>query len=137
MLPLALSGDSSNPKSYQYVTYTRYNSRTGQYYAGRTGGYQAPEVLVQTRALGQPHLNAEGFEKPVVDVYTTNRAAIRGREQQLIDYFGGAQSVNGAARNAINGVADFNPFRGYYMGESIREFGPLPDNSPSRIRLGQ
>ena len=138
MLPVLLTGDTpNNSKPRLFVTYTRYNPSTGQYYAGRTSGYQAPEVLIKTRSLGQPHLNAEGFEAPIVDVYTTNRGAVRGREQQLIDYFGGAQSVNGSARNMINGVADFNPFRGYYIGESIREFGPIPDNSPSRVRFGQ
>lgn len=74
---------------------------------------------------------------PVVDAVTTDYSAIRGREQQLIDYLGGARSVGGSARNAINGVADFNPFRGYYINQSINQFGALPDNSPSRPRLGQ
>jgi hypothetical protein len=29
----------------------------------------------------------------------------------LIDYYGGARSVGGNARNMINGVSDFNPNR--------------------------
>jgi hypothetical protein len=36
----------------------------------------------------------------------------------------------------INGVADFNPNRPYYIYRSIVEFGPLPDNSPARTRFG-
>jgi RHS repeat-associated protein len=40
-----------------------------------------------------------------------NYAAIRGREQQLIDHYGGARSEGGSAGNAINGVARDNPLR--------------------------
>ena len=74
--------------------------------------------------------------RPTVDAVSTDRGAIRGREQQLIDFNGGAQSVGGTARNMINGVADFNPNRIYYIYQSIREFGALSDNSPPRNRLG-
>lgn len=82
------------------------------------------------------HLNAEGFGPAIVDQFTVNRAAIRGREQMLIDFFGGARSVGGTARNAINGVWDFNPNRAFYIQASIAAFGTLPDNSPPRPRLG-
>jgi RHS repeat-associated protein len=134
-LPLALTGDSQNSQSYKYITYTRENPSTGQVYSGRSGGYGEPQQIASQRAAGQPLLNAEGFTPPVVDAVSTNLSAIRGREQQLIDYFGGAQSVGGSTRNKINGVADFNPFRGFYIERSIQEFGPLPDNSPDRPRL--
>ncbi len=36
----------------------------------------------------------------------------------------------------INGVADFNPLRPIYIGAAISAFGPLPDRSPDRHRLG-
>ena len=136
LLPLALSGDTTNQKPYLYVTYTRTNADNGQIYSGRTSGYGDPNSIVLKRAAGQPLLNAEGFQKPVVDTVSTDFGAIRGREQQLIDFHGGAQSVNGTTRNKINGVADFNPFRGYYINQSINQFGALPDNSPPRLRLG-
>lgn len=135
VLPLAIAGDSQQSRTYTYVTYTRVNPKTGQIYAGRTGGYGNPEALVARRAAGQPLLNAEGFAPPVVDRATTNYGAIRGREQQLIDSIGGAQSVGGSARNKINGVADFNPNRPFYMNAAQREFGNLPDNSPARFKL--
>ncbi len=109
--------------------------KTGQVYAGRTGGYGTPEELVHRRSLGQPHLTAEGFRPPTVDQWSTVRAAIRGREQQLIDFYGGARSVGGTARNLINGVADFNPNRPFYMNAARAAFGDLPDNSPNRLRL--
>lgn len=83
-------------------------------------------------------MNSEGFAAPVIDVASTNKDAIRGREQQLIDANGGAQSVGGTSRNKINGISDWaNPNRPYYINESITEFGSLPDNSPPRFRLGQ
>ena len=136
LLPLTLTGDSQNSQPYKYITYTRENPSTGQVYSGRSGGYGEPQEIATRRASGQPLLNAEGFAPPVVDSVSTDKAAIRGREQQLIDYFGGAQSVGGTTRNMINGVADFNAFRDIYIQQSIQQFGPLPDNSPSRARFG-
>ncbi len=57
------------------------------------------------------------------------------RPTALINYYGGAQSVGGTARNAINGIADFNPAGPGYVGSSVATFGALPDNSPLRLRL--
>ena len=139
LLPLVLTGDTqkSQENQYKYITYTRTNPSTGEVYAGRSGGYGDPQAIALRRATGQPLLNQEGFAPPVVDAVATDLPPIRGREQQLIDFLGGAQSVGGTARNKINGVADFNPFRGFYIEQSIQQFGELPDNSPSRSRLGQ
>ena len=138
LLPLTLSGDTRQDRTQVYVTYERTNPSTGQVYSGRTRGYadEPIDTILNRRSAGQPLLNSEGFNKPVVDAVSTNFDAIRGREQQLIDLNGGAQSVGGTARNMINGVADFNLFRGYYINQSLSEFGPLPDNSPDRLRLG-
>ncbi|WP_239478130.1 RHS repeat-associated core domain-containing protein [Hydrogenophaga sp. YM1] len=93
-----------------YQTYTRYNPRTGKCYSGRTSV-----------------LNAEGFFPPVLDRSSTNRGAIRGREQQLIDINGGARSVGGTSRNMINGISPMNPFGDAYLDEATGEFGiPVP-----------
>jgi RHS repeat-associated protein len=138
-IPLALSGDTRRERTDVYVTYTRTNPATGQVYSGRTSGYADEPIsaILNRRAAGQPLLNAEGFQKPVVDVVSTNSGAIRGREQQLIDFNGGAQSVGGTSRNKINGISDWtNLNRPFYINESISEFGALPDNSPPRFRLG-
>ena len=135
LAPLLLSGDTQQTKPYLYVTYTRTNPQTGQVYSGRTSGYGDPETLVLRRGSQQGTLNAEGFLPPVVDQATTNSLAQRGREQQLIDFNGGARSVGGITRNMINGVADFNPQRPFYMDATRRTFGNLPDNSPARWRL--
>ncbi|MBY0574407.1 MAG: hypothetical protein K2P84_12070 [Undibacterium sp.] len=131
---LSISG--SEPNKTIYVTYTRVNPITGEVYSGRTHGEGDPQSIVTQRGMQQSHLNKEGFAPPVVDRWSSDGGAIRGREQQLIDFFGGARSVGGTSRNMINGVSDFNPNRIYYIPASIATFGPLPDNSPPRFRLG-
>lgn len=55
----------------------------------------------------------------------SNRLAIRGREQHLIEHFGGAKSVGGTSGNAINGIGFGNKRRKKYLSESIKEFGKL------------
>ncbi|MDA8523439.1 RHS repeat-associated core domain-containing protein [Acidovorax sp. NCPPB 4044] len=111
-----------------YQTYTRYNPLTGQCYSGRTSGTDTPENNVRNRGYGQPLLTAEGFLPPVLDRSSSNRSAIRGREQQLIELNGGAQSSGGSSRNLINGISPWNP-RGVfvYIPAANDEFGaPVP-----------
>lgn len=127
-----LTTDYNEP--YYYVTYTRTHPVTKQVYSGRSSGYGDPNDIVKERGKQQKHLNDEGFADPVLDKFSTSLPPIRGREQQLIDYNGGAKSVDGTARNAINGVNDQNILRPFYMKSAISEFGTLPDNSPPRPR---
>ncbi|RTL29129.1 MAG: type IV secretion protein Rhs [Burkholderiales bacterium] len=129
------SGDTQQPEQ-QYLTYTR-TGPNGQIYSGRTSGAadESIQTILGRRMAGQPILNSEGFSRPVLDQVSTNPDAIRGREQQLIDFNGGAKSVGGTTRNAINGVSDWNINRPWYIYQSVKEFGPLPDNSPSRSRF--
>jgi len=138
-VPLALSGDTCatcNQDPFYYATYTRANPVTDQVYSGRTSGYGDPYTLVQRRGAQQPILTGEGFSSPVLDQAVMLQqdpnayAAIRGREQQLIDFNGGAQSVGGTSRNMINGISEMNPLRDFYIQQSINRFGALPDNSP-------
>lgn len=71
------------------------------------------------------HKTLEGFGPAVADKSSTNKWAIRGREQQLIDYFKKAKSDNGTSGNAIRGVAKDNPRRKIYHSEANRLFGEL------------
>ena len=136
-LPLLLTGSTpqSNRVPYIYATYTRTHPGTSKTYCGRTSGYGDLASLVAKRGKQQGHLNAEGFAPPGLDAYSSELSDIRGREQQCIDFFGGAQSVGGTARNKINGVADYNPNGVFYNSASTAAFGALPDNSPARFRL--
>jgi RHS repeat-associated protein len=119
-----------------YVTYTKTNPVTGEVYSGRTMGTGDPAAIVAARDAGH-HMNAAGFGRAVVDRYMEGTLpysarhndlayqAIRGREQNLIDFFGGAQSAGGTSGNAIRGIAEDNPLRGTFMHAARRIFGLL------------
>ena len=97
-----------------YVTYTMWNPTTNQTYVGRTSGFGTPESLINSRYSGH-HRGNEGFLPPNLDRFIQgyhNKAAIRGREQQMIDFHGGAGSSTCA--NIIRGVSRFN-IAGYYF----------------------
>ncbi|MFM9921889.1 RHS repeat-associated core domain-containing protein [Variovorax sp. H27-G14] len=120
----ALKEDSE--KTYQ--TYTRWNPLTGQCYSGRTSGTDTPTNNVKNRGYGQPLLNAEGFQAPVLDKSSSSYNSIRGREQQMIEVNGGAKSSGGDSRNMINGISPANlagPL--IYIPSAIADFGvPVP-----------
>jgi hypothetical protein len=115
-------------KDYKFVTYTRTNAATGQVYSGRTFGSGNPQALASGRAASHPERLA-GFGPAVVDRVAPANAdgyfASRGREQQLIDANGGAQSDGGTSANVIRGVSAGNPLGRTFHGASDAEFGPL------------
>lgn len=129
---LSLTGSTPQDKNnqYRYLTYTRIHPLTKQVYSGRTSGYGTTDQILKRRMAGQPILNAEGFAAPVFDNEAISKWAIRGREQMLIDFHGGAQSVGGTSRNMINGISERNIFRESYIDAAILEFGYLPNNAP-------
>jgi hypothetical protein len=114
---------SRNQEETTYQTYTRYNPFTNKCYTGRTSGTGTPQGNINARAAQQAHLNAELFDPPILDKSSTNSSAIRGREQLVIDVNGGAQSAGGYSRNMIRGVSEYNPYRFYYEGQALNEFG--------------
>ena len=67
----------------------------------------------------------------MVDKFSVDRSAIRGREQNLIDFNGGAQSEGGTSRNMIRAVSRKNPLRYIYYRAATSEFGKLPNNNPA------
>lgn len=56
---------------------------------------------------------------------STDQAAIRGREQQLIEANGGAKSQGGKSENVINGVSDSNKKKFSYANTALKLFGDL------------
>jgi hypothetical protein len=70
------------------------------------------------------HKNAEGFGPAKLDKSSTSKDAIRGREQQLIEKYGGAKSQGGTSGNAINGVSPKNANAATYAEAAKKEFGP-------------
>ncbi len=93
-------------------------------YAGRTSGFGTPEENVAARTSeGAHHMREKGYGPGELDKSSDNPDAIRGREQQLIEENGGAQSQGGTSGNAINGVGDKNPNKPGYMKAATEEFG--------------
>lgn len=85
-----------------------------------------PEEIVAKRDAGH-HMNENDYVPASLDRSSTNGAAIRGREQQLIESNGGAQSTGGTSGNAINGVSAKNKKGAFY-----RRNGEMWRNGVSR-----
>jgi len=72
----------------------------------------------------------QGYGPAVLDKSSSNSNAIRGREQQLIDAYGGAKSTGGSSGNAINGISSKNKKKEIYLESANKEFGgPLRHTS--------
>lgn len=68
----------------------------------------------------------KGYGSPKIDVWiqgAVGKPAIRGREQQLMDYYGGVGSSK--LGNSIRGVSKNNPAGRFFHYESNRHFGKL------------
>jgi len=131
-----------NKSKIFYVTYTKTLVKpdgTTTVYSGRTSGLYTgdiptdidADVAVTARESGHFKLNEEGYPPAIRDKFSPNKAAIRGREQNLIDYNGGARSEKGKSRNMIRGVGRHNPERFIYYGSAADEFGVLKNNNPA------
>ncbi|MFA5420066.1 MAG: RHS repeat-associated core domain-containing protein, partial [Bacteroidales bacterium] len=105
--------DKAENTSKTYQTYTKVNSKTGEVYSGRTSGTKTPRENVEARDKNH-HKNKDGFGPAKLDKSSSNKDAIRGREQQLIDMNGWAKSTGGTSGNVINGVSPNNPNGAYY-----------------------
>lgn len=106
------------------MTYTL-EGPNDQIYVGRTSGFGTPEQLVLKRYSGH-HMKAKGFKKPKVDKAIQGihgKMAIRGREQQLIDYYGGIG--NPKVANSIRGVSKLNPGGRVFHMQSNLFFGNI------------
>ncbi|MFV5700175.1 DUF6443 domain-containing protein [Flavobacterium sp. ZT3R17] len=105
-----------------HQTYTKTNKETKETYSGRTSGNKTPRENVAARDA-KHHKNKDGFGPAKLDKSSTNKDAIRGREQQLIKQNGGAKSEGGTSGNAINGVSPKNPNAKVYENAAKKEFG--------------
>lgn len=139
LLPLMTCGDTpaacAPPQAFQwYLTYTKTNPVTGEVYSGRASGYgRTPADVMNNRNAGH-HMNRQGFGPPVIDRWIQVRgslnaleanAAIRGREQMLIEYHGCARCHGGSSGNTINGISFRNIERRIYIAAAIRRWGSI------------
>lgn len=110
-----------------WVTYTL-KGPDGKIYVGRTSGYGTPQQIVNKRYANH-HMKDYGYDSPILDKFAIGArgsaayAAIRGREQQMIDHLGGVGSTN--VGNRIRGVRKNHPLGRTYHIKSNQMFGPL------------
>jgi RHS repeat-associated protein len=115
-------GEAAAKGEKTFQTYTKTNAKTGEVYCGRTSGCGTALENVANRDAVH-HMNDKGFGPAVLDKSSGSAAAIRGREQQMIDANGGARSSGGTSGNAINGISPNNRNRGNYLDAARKEFG--------------
>ena len=72
-------------------------------------------------------MNSKGYGPAVLDKTSSDYNAIRGREQMLIEKYGGANSTGGTSGNAINEISKNNKKKSKYINSAIEEFGGVED----------
>ena len=114
--------------TYSYAVYTKVHP-SGKVYVGRTSGFGTPDQVVRRRDIGHKY-NAEGYGPATVHSSLVSvgpspdyRYALRGREQQVLDYYGGVGSP--MVGNRIRAVSIYNPLGYIYWGASNQYFGLL------------
>ncbi len=122
-IPLPRPGGVEQRKK-TFQTYIKVNSSTGKIYSGRTSGYGTPAENLARRDRNHD-MTAEGYGPAILDQSSDDPLAIRGREEQLIDYHGGAISEGGTSGNKIRGIRKNNPRFSEYMEAAERSFGKL------------
>jgi len=128
--------DENEDEDLIYLTYTLTHPGTGKVYSGYTSGTGLPRQIMMKRYSGH-HKVAQGYIIPGLDKWlkaTTSKAnrhsdpsyqAIRGREQQLCDYYGGSQRDGGSSGNDIRPVGCTNARRHIYHNAANAAFGQL------------
>lgn len=112
-----------------YVTYTKKNKSTDEVYSGMasgeyTGSEKDERKIISNRDSNH-HKNQEDFDRAIIDQKSQDKDAIRGREQMLIEHFGGAKSEGGTSGNAINGISPKNKKKDQYLEAALKLFGFL------------
>ncbi len=110
-----------------YVTYTKKNKHTDEVYSGMASGEftnsQEDSDRIVSRRDKYHHKNKDGYDKANLDQESLDKEAIRGREQMLIEHFGGAKSEDGSSGNSRNSIARNNEKRTQYINAALKLFG--------------
>lgn len=108
-----------------YVTYVL-SRPDGMKYVGRASGNGDPYKVMMNRYYHHQYRRSLGYGNPQLDCAafgTEGKHAIRGREQQLIDHYGGIGSP--FLGNSIRAVSKYNPNGRYFHRQSNKYFGQL------------
>ncbi len=100
-----ISGGAFSILLRTHLTYILTNKETNQVYVGRSSGFGKPTKVLRRRMYGHAYIK-KGFDNPKIDKAIqgiNSRPAIRGREQQLIDFYGGI--ANPKVANKIRAVS--------------------------------
>lgn len=113
-------GKGAGGKTFQ--TYTKAHPNGGPPYIGRTSGTGKPAQNVARRDSGH-HMKRQGFGPAKLDKSSKSSDAIRGREDQLVERYGGAKSSGGTSSNQNRPISPRNPKRDQYLNAARRRFG--------------
>lgn len=137
-----------------YATYTKFNVKTGRYYSGRTSMVielhkpHRPQAVAAVNARDSNHHldendepNSPAFQEALLDKFDVGTSVdyanrysdiaywrIRGREQQLMDFHGGAKSDTQEPHRTENlqrGVAKDNPLGRLFHDAAAKQWGQL------------
>ena len=106
-----------------YATYTKQNPETGFIYVGRTSGWVkmvefiTAQKIVKRRDQNH-HKSKDGYDDAVLDKYSIDPNAIRGREQEGIE----KNRAKGISGNKRNGISPRNKKRLIYMSAALAAF---------------
>jgi len=108
-----------------YITYTLTNFDSGQTYIGRASGFGDPYKILHKRFSSHKYRKS-GFDNPQLDKAIQGKMAyqaIRGREQILIEYYGGISSP--LVANKVNGISKYNIFRSNFLEVAHKYFDKI------------
>lgn len=112
-----------------YLTYIKKNNEVGEVYSGMASGNWdgSSEGLgkVLERRDSSHHKNEDNFGPAILDEFSDDKDAIRGREQMLIEHYGYAKSEGGSSGNQINGISPRNKKKNLYISAAIKLFGTI------------
>ncbi|MCP5499194.1 MAG: hypothetical protein H7A25_04790 [Leptospiraceae bacterium] len=115
-----------------HVSYTKTNPENLEVYSGRASGIDDGSLKeeelaekIMAKRDSSHHKNEDGFDVYDIDKISNNYEAIRGREQMLIEYNGGAKSKGGTSGNSINSISDRNPKKKKYLLTALKIFGSI------------
>ena len=109
-----------------YITYTKRHPFTGKIYVGKASALvdaiteKNIEKIRKRRENAPHHRNKDGFSPAIVDKVSTNKSAIRGREQLMYEHF-----KQGIAAKQNNPVGSRNPKKAEYLKTALAVFGDV------------
>lgn len=112
-----------------FLTYIKKHNEKDEVYSGMASGEWdgSSESIgkVLEKRDSHHHKNEDNFGPAILDEFSEDKDAIRGREQMLIEHYGGAQSQGGTSGNKINGISPKNTKKNSYISAAIKLFGTI------------